>query len=66
MALTGKTHADAFKRRPLTAETRAQYQSVTCWIFGRQSGTNTGFFLRERRFSRVIIISSVIFITVLI
>ena len=34
MALTGKTHADALRRRPPTAKARLQSQTVTCWIFG--------------------------------
>ena len=51
MALTAKTHADAVKRLPFTAETRVQSQSVTCWIFGKQSGTSTGFFLEYFDFS---------------
>ena len=51
MALTGKAHADAVKRRPLTAETRVQSQSVTIWIFGKQSGTSRGLFLEYFDFS---------------
>ena len=66
MASTGNTQADVVKRRPPTAKARVQSQTVTCLIFGKQSDTSAGFFLRVLRFSRVIIIPSVLSIIVLI
>lgn len=52
--------AQVVSHRPLSAESRVQYQASPCEICVGQSGTETGFFFRVLPFSSVSVIPPMI------